>query len=203
MADGVEEGRPWGFIGFVAAIVVGAFIFILLVTGGGSRNADLPALGGKGLAWAVDDLKKAGFEEVSAYDAWGRDRSSDDDKDWRVCFQTPAPGEQPTSTTVRLGVVLVTQECPTDAEGGDQGVRHAVQDTMPDVVGRTPYMVREDFGDEASLRFVDREGSTPEEVKVVEDDLGDWQVCTQSVPAGAKFIGQPVEMQVVGYGRPC
>lgn len=203
MADGVEEGSPWGFIGFVAAIVVGAFIFILLITGGSSRDADLPALGGKGLAWAVDDLKDAGFESVSAYDAWGRNRNSQDDREWRVCFQRPAAGEQPTSVTVQLGVVLVTQECPSETEGGDQGVRHAVQGIMPDVIRRTPYMVREDFGDDASLRFVDRAGSTPEEVKLVEDDLGDWQICTQSVPAGARYIGQPVEMQVVGYGQPC
>jgi hypothetical protein len=205
VADEVEDGPPWGFIGLMAAIVVGALAFVLLVRATSTDPAQLPALGGKGLAWARTEVTNAGFESISAHDAWGRDRSGGDDQDWRVCFQSPPPGAHPKTAAISLGVVPLDQSCPTTQQGGDLGVRKAVVDgdRMPVVVGKTPFMVRRDFGDKASLRFVDRAGSRPGQPHLITEDLGDWQICTQSVAPGVRFAGQPVEMQVVAYGRPC
>ncbi|MEU8523202.1 PASTA domain-containing protein [Streptomyces sp. NBC_01216] len=69
--------------------------------------AELPDLVGKGSQSAQDAARAAGFL-VTSHDSLGRGRNRVLDRNWKVCFQTPRPGQQATDTEVDLGAVKLT-----------------------------------------------------------------------------------------------
>ncbi len=69
---------------------------------------------------------------------------------------------------------------------------------MPDLKNRTAYMASEILGDNASVRFIDREDGDE-----VDGNLGDYRVCSQEPKAGETFDGVPVSMLVVEYEERC
>lgn len=184
-------------IAVLATPVVLILIFWLIGSGGGDTAAaksDLPPLVGKGLEWAKDRADKAGFDDVETHDALGRDRRWSDDKEWVVCFQTPAAGAVEENVKVEIGAVQIDEKCPSS----DQALFKPASAEMPDLKNRTAYMAREILGDKASIRFIDREDGDD-----VDGNLGDWRVCSQEPRAGEAFDGVPVSMLVVEYEQRC
>ena len=183
-------------IAVLATPVVLILIFWLIGSGGDTAAAksNLPNLVGKGLEWAKDKADTSGFDDVETHDALGRDRRWSDDKDWVVCFQTPAPGSQEENVKVELGAVQIDENCPST----DQALYKAATTQMPDLKNRTAYMAGEILGDNASVRFIDTEDGDE-----VDGNLGDWRVCSQEPRAGETFDGVPVSMLVVPYEKRC
>ncbi|GLY14096.1 hypothetical protein LWF15_34390 [Kineosporia rhizophila] len=184
-------------IAVLATPVVLILIFWLIGSGGGdtaAAKAELPNLVGKGLEWAKDKADASGFDDVETHDALGRDRRWSDDKDWVVCFQTPGAGSQDPEKPVELGAVQIDEKCPSS----DQALYKKATTEMPDLKNRTAYMASEILGDNASVRFIDREDGDE-----VDGNLGDYRVCSQEPKAGETFDGVPVSMLVVEYEERC
>jgi hypothetical protein len=178
--------------------VVLVLIFWLAGSGGGGSTAkassSLPDLRGKGLQWAQVQAKTAGFGDTQSHDALGRNRRWHDDKDWVVCFETPAPGAVPDGTKVQLGVVQTDEHCPST----DQALYDKASVQMPDLTNRTAYMTSQILGDNASVRYLQRSNGNE-----VNNGLGDWRVCAQTPKAGQRFDGVPVTTLVVPYDQRC
>lgn len=189
------SGATIALVGLVATPIVLILVF-WLVGGSGTPAApvNLPNVQGKGLAWAKDEVGKAGFGSLTTYDSLGRDRRWRDDKDWMVCFQTPAPGAQAKNVEVKLGVVKIEERCPS----ADQGIYKPATNQMPDLTDRTAFMASRILGPDASVRFLDREDGDE-----VTSSLGDWRICSQSPSAGDRFDGLPVTTLVVKYEEKC
>jgi hypothetical protein len=187
-------------IAVLATPVVLVLIFWLAGSGGGGSSAkatatsNLPDLRTKGLQWADAQAKDAGFGDVQTHDALGRNRRWHDDKDWVVCFETPAPGAVADGTTVQLGVVQTDERCPSK----DQALYDKAGAQMPDLTNRTAYMSSQILGNNASVRYLQRNNG--DEVK---RGLGDWRVCAQTPKPGQRFDGVPVTTLVVPYEQRC
>jgi hypothetical protein len=197
MADTSSNGpsaATIALVGLLATPIVLFLVFWLVGGSGGSGSThDLPNVQAKGLQWAKAEVKKAGFDSIESYDSLGRDRSWRDDRDWMVCFETPAPGGQPGNTTVKLGVIKTSERCPAT----DQGVYARAMATMPDLRDRTAFVASKILGPDASVRYIDKGGGD------VTRGLGDWRVCSQLPKAGDRFDGLPVTTTVVRYEEKC
>jgi|tagenome__1003787_1003787.scaffolds.fasta_scaffold20818435_3 hypothetical protein len=197
MADVKSTGPSTATIILIAVLatpVVLVVIFWLIGSGSADANSNLPDLRYKGLQWADNEAKNAGFGDIETHDALGRDRRWRDDKEWMVCFQDPGAGSHKQGTVVRLGVVKTEETCPST----DQGRYDRATTTMPNLVNRTAYMTRQILGSDASIRFLKR--SDGDEVT---HGLGDWRVCGQTPKADQPFGGVPVTTIVVPYETHC
>lgn len=181
-------------IAVLATPVVLVLIFWLIGSGSADANSNLPDVRSKGLQWATNETKTAGFGDVETHDALGRDRRWRDDKEWQVCFQEPAAGSRAQGTAVRLGVVKIEESCPSS----DQGRYDPAKQVMPDLTNRTAYMTRQILGQNASIRFLKREDG-----EEITHGLGDWRVCGQTPKIAQKFDGVPVTTIVVPYETKC
>ena len=76
----------------------------------GPRNT--PGLTGRTLQAAQDAAQAAGFYGLTSSDATGAGRAQLLDRNWQVCFRTPAAGSRPTDTVVDLGTVKTEESCP-------------------------------------------------------------------------------------------
>lgn len=199
MADNGSSGPSGATIALVGLIATPIVLFLVFWLVGGSggtaaKPVDLPNVQGKGLAWAKAEVSKAGFGSPKTYDSLGRDRSWRDDKDWQVCYETPAPGARAKDVEVRLGVVKIEERCPAQ----DQGVYKPATSEMPDLTDRTAFMASKILGPDASVRYLNREDGDE-----VTRGLGDWRICSQSPAAGDRFDGLPVTTLVVKYEDKC
>jgi hypothetical protein len=166
-----------------------------------SANGELPNLVGKGLQVAQDAAQEADFYNLTSHDASGRERHQVFDRDWRVCFQTPAPGANDTSKQVDFGVVRLEEDCPSsDARSSDlaPGPASDVPAVMPNLLGRSARAAEETLGSDASVLLRDATGQ--DRAVLV---TSNWQVCEQSPRAGASLAGAPVTLKVVKYGEDC
>jgi hypothetical protein len=201
MADNRSSG-PSGatiaLVGLLATPIVLFLVFWLVGSSGGSSGAakTLPEVRPKGLQWARAEIKDAGFNKPEAYDSLGRDRSWRNDREWKVCFETPRAGRQPGNSAVKLGVVKVVESCPPPDQ--DQGVYEPAVKTMPDLTDRTAFVTSKILGPNASVRYIDRTDNSE-----VTRGLGDWRVCSQSPGVGERFDGLPVTVKVVRYEARC
>ena len=196
MAD-TKDGPSTGTLVLIAVLatpVVLAVIFWIVGSGSAEARANLPDVRGKGLQWAQSQTKDAGFDTIATHDALGRDRRWRDDKEWMVCFEDPRPGNQSPKTDVQLGVVKIDETCPST----DQGRFVPSVTTMPDLTNRTAYMTTKILGNNASIKFVNRENGDE-----VTHGLGDWRVCGQAPKAGERFDGVPVTTLVMPYEKRC
>lgn len=154
----------------------------------------LPDLTGKGLQSAQDTAQAAGFYSLDSHDALGRARHQILDRDWKVCTQTPKPGQHPASTRVDLGAVKLNETCPDT----DQKPPTTTADTMPDFHGKAVSAARAALDPSTSLTTKD--ASDDNRLVLVESN---WQVCTQTPAAGTKLTGQPVTLTAVKIGEHC
>jgi len=76
-----------------------------------TETGTLPDFTGQGLQEAQDGAQAAGFYVLTSSDATGADRMQIFDRSWKVCSQTPAAGEHPTSTTVNFDTVKLGENC--------------------------------------------------------------------------------------------
>jgi hypothetical protein len=166
---------------------------------GGAGNAAvavLPDLVGRGLQNAQDAAQDAGFFALTSHDALGRGRSQLLDRDWKVCFQDPAPGMVRTSTTVDLGAVGLDESCPaTDQAESLPGPAGA---TMPDLIGKSAAVAMESLGDNASISFKDATGA--DRTVLVPSN---WQICAQDPEPGTPYDGIPVTLTVAKFAESC
>lgn len=76
-----------------------------------AETATLPDMTGKVLQTAQDEAQAAGFYGLTSSDATGAGRFQALDRNWKVCSQTPKPGEHPTDTTVDFATVKLDEAC--------------------------------------------------------------------------------------------
>jgi hypothetical protein len=160
----------------------------------GDEIATLPHMVGKGLQSAQDQAQAAGFYNLTSHDALGRGRTQILDRQWKVCFQTPEPGDQPTNTKVDFGAVKLEEDCPAKDEGEPQ----EAGGTMPDFQGKSVRVARQTLDSSTSIIVNDASGD--DRFIVVESN---WKVCTQDPKAGAKLYGQPVTFEAVKFEESC
>lgn len=164
--------------------------------GNGSVDTKLPNLVGRGLQYAQDAAQDAGFYLLTSHDALGRGRHQFLDRDWKVCFQSPAPGTVPTATTIDFGAVKLEETCPaTDQQGTQPGPVGAV---MPDLVGKSAAVAESSLGSNASITFNDATGAH-RNVLVPSN----WQICAQDPAAGKPYDGVPVTLTVAKFTESC
>ncbi|MBW1598250.1 PASTA domain-containing protein [Streptomyces sp. JJ38] len=161
-----------------------------------TETAELPDLTGKGLQVAQDAAQAAGFHVLTSHDSAGRDRKQAFDRNWKVCFQTPAAGEHPTDIEVDFGTVKLEEDCP--AQDVKDSAPEATEGTMPDVVGESANVARDALPDNASITVNDVSGE--DRAVLMESN---WQVCSQEPAAGAPFAGEPVTLSVVKFEESC
>jgi hypothetical protein len=197
MADGDSSGPGKATMALIAVLalpVVLVLVFLFVGSVRSSQASSLPDLHTKGLKWAQARAGTEGFGDVGTHDALGRDRGQRDAKSWMVCFQVPPAGQHTRKTQVELGVVQVSEKCPTK----DQGRINPAGALMPPLIDRTAYMATVSLGDNASVRFIDV--ATKD---TVTHNLGDYRICAQEPAAGAAWDGVPVKAAVVPYEQDC
>lgn len=162
----------------------------------GSRAA-LPDLVGKGLQYAQDTAQAAGFPLLTSHDASGRERLQVSDRNWKVCFQSPPPGQADPKVTVDFGVVKLEESCPAkDAPPSSRAP--SAPAAMPKLVGKSLRTSEEALGANASVSV--RDASGKDRAVLVSTN---WQVCGQEPAPGAPYDGVPVTLDVVKYGENC
>ncbi|HEY8980483.1 MAG TPA: PASTA domain-containing protein [Streptomyces sp.] len=159
-----------------------------------AKTGTLPDMKGKGLQAAQDQAQAAGFYSLTSHDALGRGRMQAFDRNWKVCSQTPAPGEHPTDTKVDFGAVKLEESCPAK----DAGTVQDAGATMPDFRGKSVKVARQALDSSTSITVNDVSGES--RMVLLESN---WKVCTQNPKPGAKLDGQPVEFGAVKFGESC
>jgi hypothetical protein len=154
----------------------------------------LPNLVGKGLQSAQDAAQAAGFYGLTSHDSLGRARHQVLDRDWKVCFQTPAAGEHGTDATVDLGAVKLEEDCPAK----DATAPAKASGTMPNLVGKSLAAARNALDASTSITSTD---ATNQDRNIFLES--NWQICTQQPAAGAKLTGQPVAFTAVKFEDAC
>lgn len=156
---------------------------------------ELPDLVGMGLQSAQDAAQAAGFRDLTSHDSLGRGREQIWDRNWKVCFQSPASGRQSTGDEVDLGTVKLEEKCPAkdgkappDKAGGK----------MPDFTGKSVKVARQALDSSTSLTV--RDASDDDRFVLLESN---WQVCTQEPAAGGELDGQPVTLTAVKFTEDC
>lgn len=155
----------------------------------------LPDLTGKGLQSAQDQAQGAGFYNLASHDALGRGRTQYLDRNWKVCFQTPEPGEHPTDTKVDLATVKLEETCPTTDQGTET---ETAGSTMSDFKGKSVKVAREALDPNTSLLAKDASG---EDRAIIFES--NWKVCSQEPAAGTRLEGQPVTLNAVKFEESC
>lgn len=164
---------------------------------GGSATAepaDLPSFAGMGLQAAQDKAQSLGFYRLDSHDAQGRGRDQVWDRDWKVCFQRPAPGRRLITATVDFGAVKLEESCPAR----DAPPPTPAGTTMPDFTGRSLKVARASLTTSTSITAEDASGQG--RFVLLESN---WKVCAQSPAAGTGLKGQPVAFKAVKFGEDC
>jgi beta-lactam-binding protein with PASTA domain len=154
----------------------------------------VPNLVGKGLQTAQDTSQAAGLYVLTSHDSLGQDRMQVLDRNWKVCFQKPAPGSKvAATTTIDLGAVKLTEDCPKT----DQKPPAQAGTTMPNYVGKGLKAARNSLPGDASVTVKD---ATGDRMILMESN---WKVCSQDPKAGAAYSGQPVTLTAVKTDETC
>lgn len=186
-------GRGWHDSGMRRILVPVTGTAVLLLAGCGGDS--LPDTVGNNFKSAQKTVRSAGYGHLRSHDALGRQRSQLLDRDWTVCFQSPAPGPVDTGVTVDFGVVKTSERCPATDSG--TAAPHAGS-TMPDFHGVAVSTARAALPSSTKVTSADVSGRG-RAVMVVSN----WMVCAQTPAAGTALSGQPVAFQVVKFGETC
>lgn len=155
----------------------------------------VPDLVGKGLQSAQDAAQAAGFRHLTSHDATGGLRHQILDRDWKVCFQTPAAGATAsTGATVDLAAVKRSENCPAT----DRKPPAKVGATMPDFTGKGLLAARDSLP--RGTKVTEKDASSRGRVVLLGSD---WTVCSQSPAPGAAYHGQAVAFTAVKIGEHC
>jgi hypothetical protein len=152
----------------------------------------LANLVGKGLQAAQDRAQDAGFTRLTSHDASGRKRVQILDRDWRVCFQTPAPGRRSRDTRVYFGAVKLGERCPKRDHGDPANLR------MPNLRGRSAAAALAALALDASISWRDGSGAGRKLLLPT-----NWKVCAQKPAPGARLTGAAVTLTVVKLREKC
>jgi hypothetical protein len=159
-------------------------------------SASLPNFVGRGLQNAQDAAQDAGFFALASHDALGRGRHQILDRDWKVCFQNPAPGTIQTNSTVAFGVVKLDESCPaSDQASTEPG---PVGASMPNLIGKSAAVAERSLGGNASILFKDATGAD-RSVLVASN----WKICAQEPAPDKPYGGVPVTLTVVKFTESC
>ncbi|MET9401528.1 hypothetical protein [Kitasatospora sp. NPDC002965] len=161
-----------------------------------ASTSSLPSFVGMGLQSAQDAAQKAGFYLLTSHDALGRSRNQISDRNWKVCTQAPAPGEQATSVKVDMGAVKLDEQCPAQDQGASGPAKAGA--TMPEFIGKAVSVVHDSLDKATSIVAKDA-GPQNRMVLVVSN----WKVCSQDPAPGAALTGQPVTLKAVKFGENC
>ncbi|WP_406408849.1 PASTA domain-containing protein [Streptomyces sp. NBC_01643] len=112
------------------------------------KTVTLPDMIGKGLQSAHDQAQAAGFYSLTSHDALGRGRMQAFDRSWKVCSQTPTPGEHPTDTKVDFATVKLEESCPATDEGA---APQAAGSTTPDFTSKSMKVARQTLDSSMSI----------------------------------------------------
>ena len=154
---------------------------------------------GKGLQTAQDDAQAQGFYNLTSHDATGRARHQIFDRDWKVCFQTPAAGTTASSgSRLDFGVVKLDQRCPVTDQGTQSPSPASEGHAMPDLIGKSLNVAAGSLPSGTSITAKDISGQG--RLIIVQSN---WKVCSQDPKSGAQFNGQPVTFGVVKFGESC
>ena len=197
--------RNWG----IAVLSVAAAICVTACAGvgvspspsAGATSADrtVPDFIGKGLQTAQDDAQAAGFSSLASHDASGRARLQILDRDWKVCFQTPAAGSTVSSgSRIDVGVVKLDETCPATDQGTQTPSPISEGQAMPDLTGKSLNVAVASLPSSTSITAKDISGR--HRLVIIQSN---WTVCSQDPAPGAQFNGQPVTFGVVKFGEPC
>jgi hypothetical protein len=156
----------------------------------------LPNFVGKGLQSAQNQAQDADFHRLTSHDALGRGRMQALDRNWKVCFQTPAPGQHPTDTKVDFGTVKLDEDCPAKDSAPD--VDSTPGSPMPDFTGKSVRAARDALDSATSLVVKDASGR--DRMVVVESN---WKICSQQPTPGTPLDGQPVTFRAVKFSETC
>ncbi|MET9435815.1 hypothetical protein [Streptomyces sp. NPDC006551] len=162
---------------------------------GKAETGKLPDFVGKGLQYAQDEAQSLGFYSLRSHDALGRGRNQAFDRNWKVCFQVPAPGTHMTDATVDFGTVKLEETCPTS----DMGAREETEagGTMPNLVGKSVKVARGSLPSNASITVTD---AAEGRMVLMESN---WKVCTQDPKVGAALNGRPISLTAVKFEESC
>ncbi|MDK1475752.1 PASTA domain-containing protein [Streptomyces sp. 549] len=158
-----------------------------------AAEAELPDLVGMGLQSAQDTAQEAGFGRLTSHDALGRGRAQAFDRNWKVCFQDPAPGTHPTDGTVDMGTVKLDEQCPEEDRKPEQA-----NGSMPEFKGKSVRAARQALDSSTSIEVQDATGE--ERITLIESN---WRVCSQEPKAGTELTGQPVTLRAVKFEEKC
>jgi hypothetical protein len=119
------------------------------------KTAAVPNLVGKGLQTAQDTSQAAGFYNLTSHDSLGRGRMQLLDRDWVVCFQSPAAGTTTSvDTKLDFGAVKLTEKCPST----DEKPPAKTGSTMPNFIGKGLAAARSSLPGSASITATDAAG---------------------------------------------
>ncbi|MEW1914755.1 hypothetical protein AB0442_41390 [Kitasatospora sp. NPDC085895] len=159
-----------------------------------TKQVDLPNFVGMGLQSAQDKAQASGFYFLTSHDALGRSRMQLDDRNWKVCTQSPAAGQQKIDVKVDMGAVKLDENCPAQDQGASTP---KAAGSMPDFRGKSMAAVRDAMDRSTSFQVKDLlEGR----MVLLESN---WQVCTQDPKPGTALNGQPVSLGVVKFEEKC
>ncbi|AYN44042.1 hypothetical protein D9753_34740 [Streptomyces dangxiongensis] len=148
-----------------------------------------------GLQSAQDKAQAGVFYSLDSHDSSGRARMQILDRDWKVCSQNVKAGSvASTSTELNFGAVKLSETCPAK----DQAEPSVAGGTMPNFHGKSVKAARAALDSGTSITVDD--ASSADRMILIESN---WQVCSQQPAAGAKVMGQPVELTAVKYGETC
>ncbi|MFE7563632.1 hypothetical protein [Kitasatospora sp. NPDC057500] len=164
--------------------------------GGSAKTAVLPNFIGMGLQSAQDAAQKAGFYLLTSHDALGRSRNQIADRNWKVCGQSPAAGEQPTSAKVDMAAVKLDEQCPSHDRGASAPTKAGA--VMPDLKGKAVSTAHDSLDRSTSITAED--ATAQNRIIVVQSN---WQVCSQDPAPGAPLNGRPVTLKAVKFGETC
>lgn len=154
---------------------------------------------GKGLQTAQDDAQAQGFYNLTSHDASGRGRHQIFDRDWKVCFQTPAAGTTVSSgSKLDFGAVKLDETCPAADQGSQSPSPVSEGQAMPDLTGKSLTVAVGSLPSGTSITAKDISGRG--RLIIVQSN---WKVCSQDPRSGAQFNGQPVTFGVVKFGESC
>lgn len=154
---------------------------------------------GKGLQTAQDDARANGFHNLTSHDATGRERLQILDRDWKVCYQTPAAGTiARTTSRLDFGVVQLEEPCPGADKGTASPSPIAEGKPMPNLVGQSLNMALSSVP--LSTSITDKDISGHNRLVIIPSG---WKVCSQDPKPGTVFRGQPVTFGVVKVGESC
>ncbi|MBT2439166.1 hypothetical protein J7E93_03320 [Streptomyces sp. ISL-36] len=155
----------------------------------------LPDFVGKGLQYAQDEAQSLGFYSLLSHDALGRGRNQAFDRNWKICFQSPAPGTHRTDVSIDFGAVKLEETCPSNDMGARPEAEAGV--TMPDFVGKSVKVARGALPSNTSITVTDAAG---DRMVLMESN---WKVCTQDPQPNAKLDGRPITFTAVKFEESC